>query len=66
MQKVAKINAITKIKDTNVKPENGLVNLVAYYQNKFEREENLHHYSPVDYQNAKRKFVKFSLKHRSM
>lgn len=45
---------------------NGLQRLVAYYQNLFERDENLNHYSPNDYQNAKRKFVKYLLDSRVM
>jgi len=47
-----------------VKGENGLQSLVAYYQDLFEIEENYHHYSRNDYQNAKRKFVKHLMKSR--
>lgn len=66
MQNGTQISIKPKKKDTYVKSENGLENLVAYYQNLFERAENIHHYSPDDYQNAKRKFVKYSLKNREM
>ncbi len=45
---------------------NGLQNLVAYYQKLFDREENRDHYSPEDYQNAKRCFVKYLLKNRGL
>ena len=45
---------------------NGLQNLVAYYQSLFDREENYNHYSPDDYQNAKRHFVKYLLNTRAM
>jgi hypothetical protein len=40
------------------KNENGLQNLVAYYQGLFDFEENLNHYSRNPHQTAKRKFVK--------
>lgn len=46
--------------------ENGLQRLVAYYQNLFDRDENLKYYSPDDYQNARRNFVKYNLKFREM
>lgn len=48
------------------KPTNGLQNLVAYYQSLFDREENIDHYSPDDYQNARRKFVKYLLHNRAI
>jgi hypothetical protein len=54
------------MKGKDVKNENGLQSLVAYYQNLFDREENFNHYSPNDYQNAKRNFVKFSLNTRAI
>ena len=44
--------------------ENGLLNLVEYYQNVFDRDENINYYSSLDFQNAKRSFVKYSLKKR--
>ncbi len=45
---------------------NGLQNLVNYYQKLFDRKENLDYYSPEDYQNAKRCFVKYLLKNRGL
>lgn len=66
MQNLAQLSTNQKMSDKNMKPENGLVNLVTYYQNMFDREENIHYYSPDDYQNAKRKFVKYSLKSRAI
>ena len=51
-------------KSGNKKSENGLLNLVEYYQNVFDRDENINYYSSKDYQNAKRSFVKYSLKNR--
>ncbi len=45
--------------------ENGLQNLAVYYQSLFDIEENINHYSWNDYQNAKRKFVKYLMKHRA-
>ena len=62
----ARLSTNQKMSDKNMKPGNGLVNLVTYYQNMFDREENIHYYSPDDYQNAKRKFVKYSLKSRAI
>ena len=55
-----------KVNDKDEKSENGLLNLVVYYQNLFDRDENINHYSSNDYQNAKRKFVKYSLKNRKI
>jgi hypothetical protein len=55
-----------KVNDKDEKSENGLLNLVVYYQNLFDRDENVNHYSSNDYQNAKRKFVKYSLKNRKI
>lgn len=54
-------NTIKAVEDAN-----GLQRLVAYYQRLFERDENVNHYSPEDYQNAKRKFVKYLLDSRVM
>jgi hypothetical protein len=55
-----------RIKDKNPKIESGLQNLVAHYQDLFDRDENINHYSPEDYQNAKRKFVKYLLQNREI
>jgi hypothetical protein len=52
------------MKGGNKRSKNGLINLVEYYQNVFDRYENIHYYSSKDYQNAKRSFVKYSLKKR--
>jgi hypothetical protein len=51
-------------KDT--RDENGLQSLAMYYQSLFDIEENLNHYSWNDYQSAKRKFVKYLMKSRSV
>ncbi|KJS01173.1 MAG: hypothetical protein VR65_09720 [Desulfobulbaceae bacterium BRH_c16a] len=54
------------LNDKPLNSENGLQGLVAYYQNLFDREENFNYYSPDDFQNAKRKFVKYLLNNRAM
>ena len=46
------------------KRKSGLQSLAAYYQSLFDIDENFYHYSSDDYQNAKRKFVKYHMKHR--
>jgi hypothetical protein len=48
------------------KRKSGLQNLAAYYQGLFDIDENFDHYSSDDYQNAKRKFVKYHMKHRKV
>lgn len=48
------------------KGENGLHNLALYYQSLFDIEENINHYSKNEYQNAKRKFVKYLMNNRGM
>jgi len=35
------------------KRTNGIENLVSYYQSLFDIEENIYHYSPEDYKDAK-------------
>ena len=55
---------LAKTSDKDLKSENGLQNLVEYYKNTFDRVENIYYYSPDDYQNAKRKFVKYLMKNR--
>jgi hypothetical protein len=45
---------------------NGLENLVAFYQSQFDIEENINHYSEIDFQIAKRKFVKYLMDHRTL
>ena len=49
-----------------VKSENGLQSLVAYYQSLFDIEENLNHYNRNEYQNAKRMFVKYLMNNRAL
>lgn len=66
MQNFAETATKPMMKGKDVKNENGLQSLVAYYQNLFDREENFNHYSPDDYQNAKRNFVKYLLKKRAI
>jgi hypothetical protein len=53
-----------KMIDRTNKGENGLQNLVVYYRTLFDIEENINHYSRKEYQNAKRKFVKYSMENR--
>jgi hypothetical protein len=50
----------------NKKSENGLHKLVVYYQNLFDKDGNINYYNYKDYQEAKRKFVQYSLKNREM
>ncbi|TKB06365.1 hypothetical protein [Desulforhopalus sp. IMCC35007] len=64
MKNVAGMPLDTKSRKKVGQNENGLQRLVAYYQNFFDRDENLKHYSPDDYQNARRKFVKYQLEFR--
>ncbi len=49
-----------------MKQGNGLENLVAFYQDQFEIEENINHYNEIDFQIAKRKFVKYLMDHRTL
>jgi hypothetical protein len=66
MQNFADTNTKSQANYREGQSENGLQNLVAYYQKLFDRKENLDHYSPEDYQNAKRRFVKYLLKNRGI
>ena len=50
----------------NARTESGLQSLTIYYQSLFDIEENFNHYSWNDYQNAKRKFVKYLMKSRAV
>lgn len=52
--------------DRDLQSRNGLQNLVVYYQKLFDIQENVDHYSPIDYQNAKRSFIKYLLKKRAL
>jgi len=66
MQNFAEKPAKPEANDRDLKNENGLQSLVAYYQKLFDIKENLDHYNPDDYQNAKRSFVKYLLKNRTI
>lgn len=66
MQNFAAMTSEPTKNSNDDRSENGLQNLVAYYQSLFDRDENLNHYSADDYQNAKRKFVKYLLHTRAM
>ena len=55
-----------KLHTGDMKNEHGLKNLVAYYKKMFDRRENLDHYGPDDYKNARRCFVKYALKNRKI
>ena len=50
--------------DNNKKSENGLEKLVIHYQSLFDIEENYNYYSRNEYQNARRKFVKYLMNNR--
>lgn len=66
MMNFAETNTRSKANYRDGQSENGLQNLVAYYQDLFDIKENLEHYSPADYQNAKRSFVKYLLNNRGL
>ncbi len=66
MQRLAEKTAKIQVKGRVLKSENGLQNLVGYYQKLFDTKENINHYSPSDYQNAKRSFVKYLLETRAI
>ena len=66
MQKFAAMTTESAQNSNDDSNENGLQNLVMYYQSLFDRDENLNHYSADDYQSAKRKFVKYLLDTRAM
>ena len=66
MQNFARTTTKLKATQQAEQSENGLRHLVAYYQKLFDRKENRDHYSPEDYQNAKRCFVKYLLKNRGL
>ncbi len=66
MQNIADKTPNPGANDRDLKSENGLQNLVAYYQKLFAIKENVDHYSPSDYQNAKRSFVKYLLEKRAI
>lgn len=66
MQSLAEKTKELQANNRDLKSENGLQRLVAYYQQLFDIKENVDHYSPSDYQNAKRSFVKYLLEKRSV
>ncbi len=66
MQRRAEKPTKPQVNDRVLKSENGLQNLVEYYQKLFDTKENVDHYSPSDYQNAKRNFVKYLLEKRAI
>ncbi len=66
MQRLAGKTANTPTNERGLKKKTGLESLVEYYQALFDTKENLDHYSPVDYQNAKRNFVKYLLETRAI
>ncbi len=59
MDNFTEVPAKSKITYKDVKSDNGLQNLVLHYQHLFDIEENFNHYNIIDYQSAKRKFVKY-------
>jgi hypothetical protein len=66
MQRHAEKTEKIQVSDRVLQSENGLQNLVDYYQKLFDTKENVDHYSPIDYQNAKRSFVKYLLETRAI
>jgi hypothetical protein len=65
MQNFTGTPAKPKMTGRDAQSENGLHNLAMYYQSLFDIEENINYYSWNDYQNAKRKFVKYLMKSRT-
>ncbi|TKB26805.1 hypothetical protein FCL47_06335 [Desulfopila sp. IMCC35006] len=63
MQNFSEATAKSKGMD-HTKSENGLQKLAEYYQSLFDIEENFNYYSRNEYQNAKRKFVKYLMNNR--
>lgn len=66
MQRQEEKPAKFQVNNRVLKSENGLQKLVEFYQNLFDTKENVDHYSPSDYQNAKRNFVKYLLEKRAI
>ncbi len=64
MQNFSGANTHSQMIDNNSKSKNGLQQLVVHYQMMFDIEENYNYYSSDEYQNAKRKFVKYSMDNR--
>ncbi len=65
MQNFSEATSKSKVIDNN-KSENGLQKLAEYYQSLFDIEENFNYYSRNEYQNAKRKFVKYLMNSRAL
>ena len=66
MQNFTKTTTKLKIPGKDVRNENGLQSLAAYYQSLFDIEENFNHYNSNEYLNAKRKFVKYLMNNRAL
>ena len=66
MQIFIEVPEKAKMTEKDVKNESGLQKLAAYYQSLFEIEENYNYYSTDEYQNAKRKFVKYLMLNRAL
>ena len=66
MQRRVEKSTKPQLNDRVLKSENGLQNLVEYYQKLFDTKENVDHYNSSDYQNAKRNFVKYLLEKRAI
>ena len=66
MQNFTKTTTELKIPGKDVRNENGLQSLAAYYQSLFDIEENFNHYNRNEYQNAKRMFVKYLMNNRAL
>ena len=65
MRRHAEKSTMPQVNVREPKRENGLQNLVGSYQKLFDTKENVDHYNPKDYQNAKRNFVKYLLEQRA-
>jgi len=66
MQIFIEAPAKPKMTDKDIRNESGLQKLAAYYQSLFDIEENFNYYSTDEYQNAKRKFVKYLMNNRAL
>lgn len=66
MQIFFKTTTKPKMAGKDIKIETGLQRLATYYQSLFDIEENFNHYSKDEYQNAKRKFVKYLMNNRAL
>ena len=64
MDNFTEVPAKSRITEKDLKSDNGLQNLVLYYQQLFDIEENFNYYNITDYQDAKRNFVKYCMNNR--